>query len=73
MKTRLTILIICAFCVVSCYPDYVGDYSKKACGFANQTDVRSLIVGEGMTFSTGVALGGTINNDEDRTISIGTD
>ena len=74
MKTRFAILlIISAFCVVSCYPDYVGDYSKKACGFANQTDVRSLIVGEGMTFSTGVALGGTINNDEDRTISIGTD
>lgn len=73
MKTRITILIAAAICAASCYPDYVGDYSTKACGFANQTDVRSLIVGEGMSFSTGVALGGTINNDVDRTISIGTD
>lgn len=73
MKTRITLFIISAFCAVSCYPDYVGDYSKVACGFANQTDVRSLIVGEGMSFSTGVALGGTINNDHDRKVSIGTD
>lgn len=62
-----------ASCLASCYNNYVGDYSKKACGFANQTDVRSLIVGEGMTFSTGVALGGTINNDEDRKITVGVD
>lgn len=73
MKTRIAILITAAVCAVSCYPDYVGDYSRTACGFANQTDVRSLIVGEGMTFSTGVALGGTINNDEDRMITVGVD
>lgn len=62
---------VCA--VSSCYDDYVGDYSEVACGFANQTDVRSLIVGEGMRFSTGVALGGTIDNGEDRYISFETD
>ena len=73
MKTRITILALAAVCAVSCYEDYVGDYDKVACGFANQTDVRSLIVGEGMSFSTGVALGGTIANDEDRRISIGID
>ena len=58
MKSRIFILALAAACVVSCYDDYVGDYSKVACGFANQADVRSLIVGEGMSFSTGVALGG---------------
>lgn len=73
MKTRIAILILSAACAVSCYEDYVGDYSKTACGFANQTDVRSLIVGEGMSFSTGVALGGTINNDEDRKITVAVD
>lgn len=73
MKLRYTFLILSACCCAACYPGYVGDYSRTACGFANQTDVRSLIVGEGMTFSTGVALGGTINNDMDRTISIGID
>ena len=73
MKNNIIILIFAALFAVSCYPDYVGDYSKTACGFANQTDVRSLIVGEGMTFSTGIALGGTIENDQDRTITVGVD
>ena len=73
MKTRMIILALAALCTVSCYDDYVGDYEKVACGFANQTDVRSFVVGEGMTFSTGVALGGTIDNDKDRIISIGID
>ena len=52
----------------SCYEDYVMDYDVQGVGFANQTDVRSLIVGEGMKFSTGVALGGTISNDEERVV-----
>lgn len=73
MKNRIIITVMAALCAVSCYPGYVGDYSKTACGFANQTDVRSVIVGEGMTFYTGVALGGTINNDEDRLITLGVD
>ena len=73
MKTKLIILIMAACCAMSCYDSYVGDYSRKACGFANPTDVRSLVVGEGMTFSTGVALGGTINNDLDRRITVGVD
>ncbi|MBP5636411.1 MAG: DUF1735 domain-containing protein [Bacteroidales bacterium] len=73
MKTRSIILALAALCVVSCYDDYVGDYSVTGCGFANQTDVRSLIVGEGMTFSTGVALGGAIDNEEDRAVNFGVD
>ena len=73
MKTKFIILALAALAVSACYKDYVGDYSRTACGFANQTDVRSLIVGEGMTFSTGIALGGTISNDEDRLISFGVD
>ena len=73
MKFRIIIFTLAALCTVSCYDDYVGDYSKVACGFANQTDVRSLIVGEGMKFSTGIALGGVISNEETRRISIGVD
>ena len=73
MKYRIILFAIAALCAVSCYDDYVGDYSKVACGFANQTDVRSLIVGEGMKFSTGIALGGVITNNETRRISIGVD
>lgn len=55
--------------VTACYDDYVMDYDVQGVGFANQTDVRSFIVGEGMTFSTGVALGGIIENRTDRVIS----
>ena len=55
--------------LTSCYDDYVKDNDTQAVGFANQTDVRSVIVGEGMKFSTGVALGGTIENSVDRPIS----
>lgn len=73
MKNKTILLAVFALMAVSCYDDYVSDYSKVACGFANQVDVRSLIVGEGMSFSTGVALGGTIDNDKDRRISIGVD
>lgn len=66
MKYRFISLAAAALCAVSCYEDYVGDYSQVGCGFANQTDVRTVVVGEGMKFSTGVALGGTIANERDR-------
>ena len=73
MKTKiLATALLCIF-ATGCYEDYVGDYDRIACGFANTTDVRSLIVGEGMSFSTGVALAGTIKNDKDRLVSISTD
>lgn len=73
MKNKILALALTAACAVSCYEDYVGDYSAVACGFANQTDVRSLVVGEGMSFSTGIALGGVIDNTEDRRIGFTTD
>lgn len=73
MKLKYAIIALTALCAVSCYDDYVGDYDRIACGFANQTDVRSLIVGEGMTFSTGVALGGTIDNEKDRYVDVALD
>ncbi len=67
MKKYLFILAA-SFALTSCYDDYVKDNDTQAVGFANQTDVRSVIVGEGMRFSTGVALGGTIENSVDRPI-----
>ena len=68
MKKYLFILAA-SFTMTSCYDDYVKDYDTQAVGFANQTDVRSVIVGEGMKFSTGVALGGTIENTVDRPVN----
>lgn len=73
MKRFVLISAISLFAFVSCYDDYIIDYDYQGVGFANQTDVRSVVVGEGMTFSTGVALGGVISNEEDRTVSYSID
>lgn len=62
-------LLAATFTLTSCYDDYVKDNDTQAVGFANQTDVRSVVVGEGMKFSTGVALGGVIENTVDRTVN----
>lgn len=73
MKISKIFLAFLPLCAVSCYEGYIKDYDTVACGFANQTDVRSVIVGESDSFSTGVALGGVINNTEDRTVSFTVD
>lgn len=70
---KLYAIFIAALSVAACYPDYVGDYEVVACGFANQVDVRSVIVGEKMEFSTGVALGGVIENNSARKVDFSTD
>lgn len=69
MKKYLFISLASLLGLTSCYDDYVKDNPTQAVGFANQTDVRSVIVGEGMKFSTGVALGGIIDNDRNRLIN----
>ena len=69
MKKYLFISLALLLGLTSCYDDYVKDNPTQAVGFANQTDVRSVIVGEGMKFSTGVALGGIIDNDRNRLIN----
>lgn len=65
---RFIIGAIALFMMTSCYEDYIVDNDFQAVGFANQTDVRTFVVGEGMRFSTGVALAGTVENDEERTV-----
>lgn len=69
MNRNIILTVAACLLLSSCYKGYVGDFERTACGFANQTDVRSLIVGESMQFSTGVALGGTISNEFDREVS----
>lgn len=69
MKMKKIFLFAALALLTSCYDDYVKDNPTQAVGFANQTDVRSVIVGEGMRFSTGVALGGVIDNTQERSIS----
>lgn len=57
----------------SCYDSYVKDYDVVGVGFANQSDVRSVVVGESMEISTGIALGGVISNNENRRVGFATD
>ena len=56
------------FILAGCYDQYVLDYDYSAVYVANQYDLRTLVVGEGMKFDFGVVLGGVMNNSQDRTI-----
>ena len=69
MKKNVIIILAALFALTSCYGSYIKDSTSQGVGFANNVDVRTVVVGEGMKFSTGVALAGVINNGEDRTVS----
>ena len=68
MKKYILLLSLSALALTSCYDSYIHDNADAAVGFANQNDVRSVVVGESLEFSTGVALAGVIDNKEDRTV-----
>ena len=53
----------------SCYEDYIKDYTYDGIYFSYQVDVRTLVVGEGMKFQYGVALGGVSSNTRDRIVN----
>lgn len=52
----------------SCYDSYVKDYTFNAVYFTYQYDVRTFVVGEGMKFDYGVALGGVMTNTKQRIV-----
>jgi hypothetical protein len=58
---KIFVLLMLSIVMVSCYDDYVKDFSNNAVYFSNQTDVRTFVVGEGMQIKIGVAYGGGIN------------
>ena len=73
MKKYIVLLTLSVLAVTSCYDPYILNSEDAAVGFANQNDVRSVVVGESMEFSTGVALAGIIDNKEDRAVNYGVD
>jgi len=73
MKKLYLLSILAVAAVSSCYDDYVKDYDVIGVGFANATDVRSVVVGEGLEFSTGIFLGGAIENTENRRVNFEVD
>lgn len=73
MKRTIYLLFVACLPLVSCYDSYIKDFDTQAVGFANSTDVRSVVVGESNSFRTGVVLGGVINNDVDRPVDFSVD
>jgi len=65
----LCIILACSV-VVSCYPDYVADYEYDGIYFAQQYDLRTFVVGEGMKFEIGTVLAGVMKNDRERNVRI---
>lgn len=67
MKKILLSLIV-SLLLTSCYEDYVKDNDYNAVYFAYQTNVRTVVVGEGMKFKQGIVLAGIIDNMQDREV-----
>jgi hypothetical protein len=68
MKKSIFYLIIATVVMTSCYDDYITDYDYTSVYFPYQTDVRTFVVGEGMSIKMGVGLGGITNNNIDRIV-----
>ncbi|MFN8242109.1 MAG: DUF1735 domain-containing protein [Bacteroidales bacterium] len=67
MKKILAFIAI-AILMVSCYEDYIVDYPYTAIYFPFTQNVRTFVVGEGMKFEVGAALGGVSDNKVDRNV-----
>lgn len=71
---KIFILVLSAFFLLSCYDDYVKDFSHTTVAFSNatggattpNTQFRTVVVGEGLQLEAGVYLGGVRQNTKDR-------
>jgi hypothetical protein len=70
---KLLAFIILSIAMVSCYDDYIYDFTYSAIYFPYQIDVRTFVVGEGMKFEVGAALSGVRKNTVDRNVSFSLD
>jgi len=66
---KIIALIVLSIVMVSCYEEYLLDYPITSIYFPVQQNVRSFVVGEGMKFEVGAALGGVKQNEKDRNVS----
>jgi hypothetical protein len=69
MMKKILAFIVLSIVMVSCYEDYILDYTYTGIYFPYQQDVRTFVVGEGMKFEVGAALGGVRKNTIDRNVS----
>ena len=70
---KILIVLVLGVALVSCYKDYINDFDYDAIYFPYQTDVRTFVVGEGMTIEVGTALGGVRENKKDRNVMFSLD
>ncbi len=70
---KLLIVLVLSVAMVSCYKDYIEDFDYDGIYFPYQTDVRTLVVGEGMKIEVGAALGGVRVNNRDRIVAYSID
>lgn len=71
---KILILVLSAFLLLSCYDDYVKDFSHTTVAFSNatggattpNTQYRTVVIGEGLQLEAGVYLGGVRQNTKDR-------
>jgi hypothetical protein len=66
---KIIFFILLSITAVSCYEDYIFDFDYSAIYFPYQIDVRTFVVGEGMTVEVGTALSGVRENDRDRNVT----
>jgi hypothetical protein len=68
MKKLLAIILL-SVGMVSCYDSYIYDFTYTGIYFPYTMDVRTFVVGEGMKFQVGAALGGVRENTIDRNVT----
>lgn len=68
MMKKILLLSVPILALSACYEPYVTDYEYSAVYVANQYDLRSFVVGEGMQFDFGAVLAGVMNNTEERAV-----
>jgi hypothetical protein len=69
MKKKLVLSLFLMAALSSCYKDYIEDFDYTSIYFPYQTNVRTFVVGEGMTIEVGAALAGVRDNTRDRLVN----
>lgn len=73
MKKKILLSLLILGTLSSCYKDYIEDFDYTAIYFPYQTNVRTFVVGEGMTLEVGAALSGVRDNTRDRLVNFSMD
>jgi hypothetical protein len=68
MKKTIFYLFLVALVFASCYKSYIEDFDHTSIYIPQQLDVRTFVVGEGMTIKVGAELGGVRENKKSRNV-----